>query len=1464
MISVSNAYKTAIIETSRRFVVQLVVDGNILDCDIDNIKCYKGSCGNELSIGSVYASYLEVVLKRCSANLSNKVITYKVGLMVNGAYEYVTMGKYTVLDPKDSNGTISFTAVSTLSLIGQQNYTTSLTYPTTINAVISELQTKTGTTITLKGLSGTGAIQKALTGLNRDALGTIGCLLGGFVTEDNSGNIVITKYNSGETAPIAPYRCISLPEFATNPYLIAGVHITVTPASDGVPEVYFEHGTPMIIQACEWMTQALFNAMYPNVEGLQFDMAKVQISLGDPRLEPWDTIEVTDLKGNTYNVPCFEIVHTFNGGFETEITAQIEKTDQASKNVKGALSKVVERLDGDVMAAAVAATQAKAQAQNAADAAQEAWDHADAAKTSAEEADRQAGIATDNANEAIRQAGIATTNANEAIRQAGLATTSANEAKEQAHTATTYANSALDQLGIVQDVIGVLNWATEHGTFTRTSDTTIQEGKVYFTYDSQTGDYTPVVTPEASQLSNYYELTVDEAMESFIMSHLAVTSRGLWVLPNGYGTATNAQYAPNYKVLLASDGLYIYDDDGVLVSKFGENIEFSSTRQQTIGNNQAYIVFDPEAASGQGTLTIGGATIVLSGKTLEEVLAEKLDSVDVSVTQTSTGADITVNGDTVSISNGKEGAMIWTTSTAPTGSYTFNISSLSGPTGETPKVGDLIVYSYYRYTITSVSSATVTAGSRTSIRGATGASSKWYSGTGITGTSTTATVFPNSGVSSAVVGDMYLNTSTGNTYRCTTAGAASAAKWVYTSNVTGPQGVQGPQGDQGPKGDQGPQGVSVTSLTPYYQLGTSKPAKPSDNTQPTGWSTTQPVVDTTKTCYVTVQAIYSNGDIKYSDVSTLSEYEASKSVIELSLVNSASVNGAWYYQYSPTVSGAIASFKAIGGNAINSIVSNIDVVQSGSGDPSPTNVRALSGRSTIYIYHSGKNLLKNKRQAGETFVAGDVTFAIQRDGRVVVNGAAGDTNKYMAINNSYRIPATTILTGCPSGGSSTTYEIQVANNGYTTKRDYGSGVEVLPRPAPDIYLYVRSNYVANNLTFAPMLRLEGTDPTYEPFIGSVSQIPLGQTVYKGTFDATNGTLTVTHKLFNVNFAGATGTQAGGSSTNYKGFYSAVLPGVKKPGNTEVPDMYCNRFKVTSRQANYNNTEGIAIHQTEGRAYVYSTVVSSMTLAEAQAWLEENPIQVVYPLETPEVYNVDSFQSVALAGDNNIWSSTGDVSVEYIIDVTYDGSEYYYILGSEKTVVDPSDLDKDGDTLVTVYRDGLGDRINNVQNDVIKAQSTADEASAKAEDANSRADEISSAFDDYRDTNDAAIGVLRERLTLEESVSSELESRTDKAEAYITALQNSYDKYDSFIEISPSVPSIALGKRNDDSVKSKVEITGTSVNIWSEDKITAYASGQAFNAPEGVFENVTMVNANGSGNLRWIARSNGHLSLKVVK
>lgn len=84
---------------------------------------------------------------------------------------------------------------------------------------------------------------------------------------------------------------------------------------------------------------------------------------------------------------------------------------------------------------------------------------------------------------------------------------------------------------------------------------------------------------------------------------------------------------------------------------------------------------------------------------------------------------------TYTITEVQEGSQIWTTTVAPSSpNYTFTISNLTGDSDTSIKVGDIIMYSYYRYTVLSISDdeTTVLTGNRVSIRGATGAASVTY------------------------------------------------------------------------------------------------------------------------------------------------------------------------------------------------------------------------------------------------------------------------------------------------------------------------------------------------------------------------------------------------------------------------------------------------------------------------------------------------------------------------------------------------------------------------------------------------------------------------------------------------------------------------------------------------------------------------------------------------------------------
>lgn len=134
-------------------------------------------------------------------------------------------------------------------------------------------------------------------------------------------------------------------------------------------------------------------------------------------------------------------------------------------------------------------------------------------------------------------------------------------------------------------------------------------------------------------------------------------------------------------------------------------------------------------------------------------------------------------------------------------------------------------------------------------QGSTGATgtvgSQWYSGTGITGTSTTATAFTGSGVANARVNDMYLNTSTGYTYKCTVGGNAQTAKWVYAGSI---------KGNQGDKGNTGATGNGISKADITYAASSSNTSAPTS-----GWQSTPPSVSAGQYLWTKTVFTYTNG-----------------------------------------------------------------------------------------------------------------------------------------------------------------------------------------------------------------------------------------------------------------------------------------------------------------------------------------------------------------------------------------------------------------------------------------------------------------------------------------------------------------------------------------------------------------------------------------------------------------------------
>lgn len=127
-----------------------------------------------------------------------------------------------------------------------------------------------------------------------------------------------------------------------------------------------------------------------------------------------------------------------------------------------------------------------------------------------------------------------------------------------------------------------------------------------------------------------------------------------------------------------------------------------------------------------------------------------------------------------------------------------------------------------------------------------------------------------------------------------------------------------------------------------------------------------------------------------------------------------------------------------------------------------------SGRGSATIRQiTGKNLIA---PLGSSQTINDVTFTVNSDGTIATSGTAtAYTTFYIANRIPFKGGVTYELSGCPSGGSETTYRMSLA--GLYTK-DYGTGGIFIPECDinSDVRIQVNAGTDMDGLVFKPMVR----------------------------------------------------------------------------------------------------------------------------------------------------------------------------------------------------------------------------------------------------------------------------------------------------------------------------------------------------------------------------------------------------------
>ena len=347
-------------------------------------------------------------------------------------------------------------------------------------------------------------------------------------------------------------------------------------------------------------------------------------------------------------------------------------------------------------------------------------------------------------------------------------------------------------------------------------------------------------------------------------------------------------------------------------------------------------------------------------------------------------------------------------------------------------------------------------------------------------------------------------------------------------------------------------------------------------------------------------------------------------------------------------------FNTITGGLMLSCVVDLEPIQSGSGTPSPSNVRAISGHTQVQVGNVGKNLLEtilsdiktantNGTWSGNAYTLNGVTFTVEinTDGNVVrikVNGVASQETTF----NVGLTPATGtfVMNGCPNGGSVSTYSVY-AKNLYV--HDYGTGANITTSGTRvTVAIVIRNGYTANNLIFKPMIRKATGSADFEPYNGYTTTINLGNTYYGGTLDAVSGVLTVTHGLATFNGDNTVNRNYVGSSITQ--FLLPQLPTDAKIGST---------LSVSNELVYSNNTNIPYIFQITragtSTPKILFTLPNSIatTIEEASAWLTSNPLQIAYELATPQTIQLTPTQLETLVGQNDVFAPLEGQTVESV-------------------------------------------------------------------------------------------------------------------------------------------------------------------------------------------------------------------------
>lgn len=316
-------------------------------------------------------------------------------------------------------------------------------------------------------------------------------------------------------------------------------------------------------------------------------------------------------------------------------------------------------------------------------------------------------------------------------------------------------------------------------------------------------------------------------------------------------------------------------------------------------------------------------------------------------------------------------------------------------------------------------------------------------------------------------------------------------------------------------------------------------------------------------------------------------------------------------------------------------------VQSGSGDPSPSNIRSILPWNGLTVWNGGKNLLNPVAENSIPFQNSNYNKYTLTDGVVVTSGNTlfGFKAKVKP-NTVYRFTFDT--------SEAITMEIFAYTAEPTVIKNDDKQIININSSTWEFTTFSDTEWIScciytskANVTVKDFRLTAGSaQEAYEPYHPiTETDIVFPSAVYGGTLDVVSGVLTVEWAFMTKN----TANMDGFSGEDYPAWRNSGIKNIIGENyNNYIPGAYCNVAPVTSasvRAVGGNTNNG-------GDTLFLLKEYFGKTQDEWKALALD--IQFAIPLATPQEIQLTPQQITALVGDNTIWSDAdGSMTAVYL-------------------------------------------------------------------------------------------------------------------------------------------------------------------------------------------------------------------------